>query len=283
MNIKQILASTEEFFAKHGIENPRLDAEVLLADLLNLERIKLYVKFDYPLTEEELNMYRKRVIKRAKNYPVAYITGTKEFMSLDFNINENVLVPRPETELLVEEVISFCQDKNLYEPHIVDAGTGSGVIMVSLGYYLKKAKIIGIDIKDEILKVARSNIEKYELTDRVKVIKGDLLKPLLKMNKKNVHIVVSNPPYISTKEMKKLPPEVKKEPVIALDGGQDGLELYEKIILQSKKVLKSGGLLALEIGYTQAEAVCGMLKGWDNINVKKDYAGQDRIVMAEKP
>jgi len=283
VNIKQVLADTEKFFAGHNIENPRLDAEVLLADLLNMERINLYVNFDDPLSENELVRYRKRIIKRAKHYPVAYITGTKEFMSLVFSINENVLIPRPETELLVEEVISYCENKGIKGPNIVDVGTGSGAIMVSLGYYLSQAKIIGIDIKDETLTVAQGNIKKHELVDRLKVIKGDLLTPLIKMDKNNVDIVVSNPPYISSEEMKELPAEVKKEPVIALAGGKSGLKIYNDLILQSKKVLVPGGLLILEIAYNQAEAICEILKDWDNVSVKKDYAGHDRIVIAEKP
>ena len=283
MNIKQVLADTEKFFAGHNIENPRLDAEVLLADLLNMERINLYVNFDYPLSENELVRYRKRIIKRAKHYPVAYITGTKEFMSLVFSINENVLIPRPETELLVEEVISYCENKGIKGPNIVDVGTGSGAIMVSLGYYLSQAKIIGIDIKDETLTVAQGNIKKHELVDRLKVIKGDLLTPLIKMDKNNVDIVVSNPPYISSEEMKELPAEVKKEPVIALAGGKSGLKIYNDLIPQSKKVLVPGGLLILEIAYNQAGAICEILKDWDNVSVKKDYAGHDRIVIAEKP
>ncbi len=283
MNIKQVLANTEEFFENHNIDKPRLDAEVLLADLLQMERINLYVNFEYPLTDKEIASFRKRVIKRAKKHPVAYITGSKEFMSLDFDIDKNVLVPRPETESLVEEVLSYCQKEDINDPNIVDVGTGSGVIMVSLGHYLPQARIIGIDITGAILNVARDNIKKHNLEDRLKAIKGDLLNPLIKRAKNNVDIVVANPPYISSEEMGNLSEEVKKEPAVALAGGKNGLEIYKKLIPQSKKVLVPGGLLALEIGYNQADDISKILADWSNIIIKKDYADHDRIVMAQKP
>lgn len=285
MNIKEVLQKSEKFLKSRGIDQSRLDAEVLLSDLLEMERIKLYVNFDYPLTEEELSEYRNRIQKRGKRIPVAYITGHKEFMSLDFQVNESVLLPRPETELLVEEVLEWCEKKDLEAPNIVDVGTGSGAIMVSLGYNLKNAKILGIDIKKEILEVARENIQKYQLGEKLKVIKGDLLKPLIKMEKTNVDVVVSNPPYIKEKDMESLPAEVKKEPEEALNGGKQGLNLYRKLIPEAYKVLKDRGLLALEIGADQAEALQQLLTGenkWENIEIKKDQSERDRMVFAEK-
>lgn len=281
MNIKQILQKTENFFKKHDISQPRLDAEVLLADLLHMERIKLYVNYDYPLTAAEISQYRERVKKRSQQIPVAYITGCKEFMSLDFTVNGNVLLPRPETELLVEELLDLCEKNEIEAPNIVDVGTGSGVIMVSLGYYLEQARIVGIDISAEALAVARKNIKKYEMEDRLKLIKGDLLTPLINMGKDNVDIVVSNPPYISDDELKSIPPDVKNEPQVALAGGPGGLEIYKKLIPQSRKVLKPRGLLALEIGYNQAGKIKELMaEHWQNIRIKKDYAGKDRIITA---
>lgn len=283
VNIKQILKSTESFLTEHNISQPRLDAEVLLADLLDMERIKLYVNFDYPLSQKEIDRYREMILRRAHHYPVAYITGHKEFMSLDFYINENVLVPRPETELLVEEIISICEKREIEAPNIVDVGTGSGVIMVSLGHYLQKARILGVDVLDEALEVARKNISKYDLGERLKVVRGDLLSPLLKRKKDNVDIIVSNPPYISKEEFKDLSPEVKKEPKTALDGGKKGLEIYKKLIPQASHALRSGGFMILEIGYQQAEDIKSLLGGnWQNIVIKKDYGDCDRILIAEK-
>ncbi|MGM0410482.1 MAG: peptide chain release factor N(5)-glutamine methyltransferase [Bacillota bacterium] len=285
MNIKTLLNKTTDFFEKKGIANPRLDAEVLLADLLGMERIKLYVNFDYPLTETELAEYRKRVVRRAKREAVSYITGHKEFMSLDFKIKKGVLIPRPETELLVENIIDYCEENELEAPNIVEVGPGSGVIMVSLGHYLENAKILGIDISKKAVEVSRENIEYHELGDRLTVNRGDLLSPLLKRNTNNVDIVVSNPPYISDEEMENLAPEIKNEPELALKAGKDGLDLYKKLIPQAVSVLKEKGLLALEIGYDQADKVKKIIENegnYDEIRVIKDYSGKDRMIFCNK-
>ena len=282
MNIKELLKKTEQFFKQHNIPQPRLDAEVLLADLLDMERIKLYVNFDYPLQDNQLAAFRERVIRRAKREPVPYITEKKEFMSLDFKIKEGVLVPRPETELLVEEIITYCEEQSLDQPNIVEIGTGSGVIMISLGHYINQAKILGIDTSQKAVELTRKNIKKHELEDRLRVSRGDLLEPLIKREQENVDIVVSNPPYVSQDDMGTLPPEVKKEPDIALVGGEDGLEIYRKLIPQAKKVLLPGGLLALEIGYDQGEDIKDILKenGWEDVKIIKDYNNNDRIVFS---
>jgi len=284
-NIKELLHKTTEFFAKHNIENPRLDAEVLLADLLGVERIDLYVKFDYPLTAEELTTFRQRVKKRVQHYPVAYIIGVKEFMSLEFKIEPGVLIPRPETELLVEEVINYCEDNDLAEPNIVDVGTGSGVIAISLGYYLKKARVLGIDISENAVQIARHNLQKHELEERVSIVRGNLLDGLIAKKVTNVDIIVSNPPYISNAEMEILAQEVKQEPVLALQAGEKGLDYYEELLGQATKVIKSAGKIFLEIGSKQAGAVQNICKkyGWSDIIVKKDYAGHDRLIIASWP
>jgi release factor glutamine methyltransferase len=281
VNIKETLENTVNFFEEHNIENARLDAEILLADLLNMERIDLYLNFDLPLKGEELEEYRKRIIKRARREPVAYITGYKEFMSLNFNVNKSVLIPRPETELLVEEILSYCKENDIVSPNIVDVGVGSGAIAVSIAYYMERAKVLGIDISESVLKIASLNIKKYNLDKRVKVIKGDLISPLIKMGKNNVDIIVSNPPYISKEEMKTLPEEVLKEPGLALYGGSDGLDIYKRLIKQVEGFL-SRGLLALEIGNRQANSVKGFFSRgfWNKIEIKQDYSGNDRLIMA---
>lgn len=283
MNIKEILSSTADYFKKHQISNSRLDAEVLLSHVLKKERIQLYVNFDLPLSEDELAEYRDLVYRRAHRIPIAYLTRKREFMSLDIEVNEDVLIPRPETEQLVEYIIDYCQENNLVEPNIVDIGTGSGAIAVSLAYYIVEAKILAIDISDKALKVAKLNIEKYELADRVKVIEGDLLSPLLKLKKDNVDIVISNPPYIDDKGMKDLSPEVRNEPEIALYAGSDGLDYYRRLIPQAHQVLKKDGLMALEIGYNQGDLVRGLFdSNWNNISIEKDYSDQDRMVFAHR-
>jgi release factor glutamine methyltransferase len=261
-----------------------LDAEVLLAELLDMERIKLYVNFDYPLKEDEIAKYREMIKLRAKRIPVAYITGHKEFMSLDFYVNQNVLLPRPETEILVEYLIDYFNEKDMERINAVEVGTGSGAIIVSLGHYLKDARILGIEIDKKAIEVTRKNIERYSLDDRLKVSQGNLLEPLIKRGIKNLNLVVSNPPYISEKEMETLPPEVKQEPKKALYGGKDGLKFYKELIPQAYEVLTENGMIALEIGYTQAEEVEKILRDNDfiKVDVRKDYADKDRFVLAYK-
>ncbi|MFW5981936.1 MAG: peptide chain release factor N(5)-glutamine methyltransferase, partial [Halanaerobiaceae bacterium] len=281
MNIKEILTSTVEYFKKHQLSNPRLEAEILLSHVLGLERIQLYVNFDKPLEKNELDSYRDLIYKRAKRIPTAYLLEEKEFMSLELYLNNNVLIPRPETEELVERLIDYSMEKGLENPNIVDVGTGSGAIAVSLGHYIVDARILAIDISADALTVARRNIDKFQLNERVKTARGDLLKPLINLGKNNVDIVVSNPPYIDKEGMASLSLEVKKEPVLALSGGNDGLDIYRKLIPQAKKVLKTGGLLALEIGYNQGETIKTLFDSdWQNVRVEKDLSGHDRNVFA---
>jgi release factor glutamine methyltransferase len=281
VNIKEILNRTDEFLSERGIESSRLDAEVLLADLLDIERINLYVKFDYPLKSSELEEYRERITKRAKRIPVAYIIGRKEFMSLEFDVNEDVLIPRPETENLVEEIISYCRDNELQNAQIIDIGTGSGAVAVSLAHYLPDAKVVGVDISKEAVKTARKNAEKFELEERLSIVNSDLLEGFIKRDITGIDIIVSNPPYISDSEMEELPPEVKKEPETALKAGREGLDFYKKLIPQSSQVLKDGGKIFLEIGSSQAESVKELFSDkWKDIEVIKDYADHDRIITA---
>lgn len=283
MNIKQVLAGAEKYLQRFGVSNARLDAEVLLADLLDMERINLYVKFDYPLQQDELSTYRKRLKKRAHRYPVAYITGRKEFMSLEFQTAEGVLIPRPETEHMVEEIIKFCAENQLKTPNIVDVGTGSGAIMVSLGHYLPGARILGIDISPQAVKLARTNIKKHNLEERLQASRADLLSPLLEQNK-NIDIIAANLPYIRDDDLSELPPEVQKEPEQALAGGKDGLDYYRRLLPQAQKILQSAGLLALEIDPGQSEAVREILadQEWEQTRIIKDYSGRERIAMVLK-
>lgn len=281
MNIKELLNRSDQFLAERGIESSRLDAEVLMADLLDMERINLYVKYDYPLKSTEIDSYREMIKKRAQRIPVAYITEKKEFMSLEFTVKEGVLIPRPDTENLVEAVIEYCRKEELENPQIIDVGTGSGAIAVSLAHYIKDAKVVGVDLSAQALKVARQNMEKHELSERMSILKSDLLAEFIKREMKGIDIIVSNPPYISEAEMEELSPEVKKEPKTALKAGTDGLDYYRRLIPEAEKVLKEGGSLFLEIGYRQAEAVSRLFGGsWKDIKVKKDYSENDRIVSA---
>jgi len=282
VNIKELLNRTDKFLSERGIESSRLDAEVLLADLLDMERINLYVKYDYPLRNSELKAYRERIKKRAKRIPAAYIIGKKEFMSLEFEINSSVLIPRPETENLVEEVINYCRENDLEDAQIIDVGTGSGAAAVSLAHYLPDAKIVGADISEAAVKTARKNAEKFDLCERLSMVKSDLLEGFISRDISGIDIIISNPPYISTEEMEELPPEVKNEPRSALEAGKKGLYYYKKLIPQSEKLLKDGGRIFLEIGSSQAADVKNIFsEKWSQIEVIKDYAELDRIISAE--
>jgi release factor glutamine methyltransferase len=202
-------------------------------------------------------------------------------MSLEFDVSESVLIPRPETENLVEEVISYCRENELQDAQIIDIGTGSGAVAVSLAHYLKDAKVVGVDISPEAVKIARKNAEKFELEERLSIVQSNLLEGFIKRDIKGIDIIVSNPPYISDAEMEELPPEVKKEPETALKAGREGLDFYKKLIPQAGEVLKDGGKIFLEIGSSQAEAVKGIFAGnWQDLKVIKDYADHDRIITA---
>ncbi len=280
LTIKEILERTIKHFEKYKINNPRLDAEVLLADLLGMERIHLYVRFDQPLTKDEIDQYRERVVLRSKRVPVQYIVGHEEFMSLDFTVQKGVLIPRPETEHLVETVIEYIKEKKIESPLIADIGTGSGAIAISIAHYIPKAKIIGVDISPEALEVAMQNGEKLQVSDRVSFIRGSFLSPLIKAGLKP-DVIVSNPPYIKRDDLKRLQPEVRMEPELALDGGINGLDAYRQIISQSKEI--NPELLAFEVGIDQAQQVASMLEEcFSEIQIVKDLAGIDRVVLGKK-
>lgn len=281
LTIKDILERTVEHFKKYGVANPRLDAEVLLADLLGLERIQLYCRFDQPLMKAEVDRFRERLILRSKRVPVQYIVGHQEFMSLKFNVRKGVLIPRPETEHLVEAVLEFVKKSGYTSPLIVDIGTGSGAIAISLAHYLPEAQVAGVDLSPDALAVAGENAEKNGVQERVKLLQGSFLEPVMKAGLAP-EVIVSNPPYIRSEDLKGLQPEVHYEPVLALDGGQDGLAAYRQIIAQAR-ILKSGGLLAFEVGADQGEAVAALMQeGFCNVAILPDLAGIGRVVTGIK-
>ena len=261
------------------IETPRLDAEVLLCYVLKCERIYLIINKDKLIDKTKADLYFSYISRRQKNEPVSYITGTKEFMSLEFDVCECVLIHRPDTEILVEKIIELYDDK---EATIVDLCTGSGAIAVSLAHYLKKSKIIAVDKYDVCIDCAKRNAVNSNVN--IKFIKTDVLDDF-KLDE-NIDCIVSNPPYIETEVLSGLSDDVKKyEPKYALDGGDDGLIFYRKITDYASKTLNSGGILAYEIGYNQSESVTQIIKDTDdfcNIETVKDLAGLDRVILAEK-
>ena len=281
--IMKILNWTKQYFEAKGVENPRLDAEVLLCAVLKCQRITLYVDFERPLSEEELATYREYVRRRGNFEPLAYILGERAFMRNTFKVNKATLVPRPETELLVESLVRIAPLlKREGDVKILDIGTGSGAIIVSLLDYLPNAKGVGVDISVDALIVAKENSEKIGVTGRIGFVRSDVFSKL--PLEKKFDIIVSNPPYIPAGDIAGLDKDVQQEPRGALDGGADGLDFYRRITAEAMDHMAEEGVLAFEIGIGQAAAVQQLCldAGFVKTAVRKDYAGIERMVFAVK-
>ena len=281
--IMKILNWTKQYFEAKGVENPRLDAEVLLCAVLKCQRITLYVDFERPLSEEELATYREYVRRRGNFEPLAYILGERAFMRNTFKVNKATLVPRPETELLVESLLRIAPLlKREGDVKILDIGTGSGAIIVSLLDYLPNAKGVGVDISVDALIVAKENSEKIGVTGRIGFVRSDVFSKL--PLEKKFDIIVSNPPYIPAGDIAGLDKDVQQEPRGALDGGADGLDFYRRITAEAMDHMAEEGVLAFEIGIGQAAAVQRLCldAGFVKTAVRKDYAGIERMVFAVK-
>ena len=267
---------TKQYFQERGIENPRLDAEVLLCHVMNLERIDLYVRFDQPLEEQELSSYRDLVRRRSSGEPIAYLLGEKEFMGHTFKVSPAVLIPRPDTEILVEAAVNRLAEYP--EPRFLDIGVGSGAILLSVLKAIPYAKGIGVDLSPDALLVAKENAITLGVSHRAGFLLGDTLAPI---GDRKVQGILSNPPYIPTGDMRTLQKEVKLEPKLALDGGEDGLNIYRKLLLDGKNYLLPGGFLMMEMGIHQAEPVTKIAfeMGWIELEPpRKDYGGIERVV-----
>lgn len=310
--IGRILKWTEQYFRDKGIESPRLDAEVLLAHVLEKQRIYLYVHFDEPLQPAELAAYREMIKQRVLRVPVAQILGEKEFMGLTFKVTADTLVPRPDTEILVQAAVERLkamkgeakapEDETLadgeeassaadrdeaaadvsQEPlRIADIGTGSGAICLSVLRYLAGTVADTVDISPAARAVAEENAASLGLADRVTFHTGDLLQPLRGMT---FAAILSNPPYIPEADIAGLAPEVRlKEPHTALSGGRDGLDFYRRLAKEAPAMLVPGGFMAFEVGIHQAEPVAALAKANPLIartEILPDYAGIDRVVVA---
>lgn len=269
-----------------GIPSARLDAEVLLTHVLGTGREYLYAHPERRLDFDEYERYQAVLERRLTRLPVAYVTGKKEFMSLEFTVDEHVLIPRPETEVLVEEVISRIGiSPPLDRPTIIaDIGTGSGAIAVSIAWFLRAAEIIATDISADALTIARENSEKHQVERRIKFLQGDLLSPLAGEGLEHqLTAIVSNPPYLSRRAMAAVSPEVALEPKSALLGGEEGLDFSFAILEQSRPYLAPGGFIALEVGHDQAKIVEDFAKkelGYGEVEVVMDLAGIERVVIA---
>ena len=265
-------------------DTPRLDVEIFLQKALgDVDRIYIHLNLNKELTKEQYDEFLGYINDRINGRPVAYIVGNREFMGLDFFVKEGVLIPRPDTETLVEEIIELCKNKN-EEINIVDIGTGSGAITVSLAKYIENSKITSLDISDIPLEVGKINAVNNGVGDRIEFLKSDVF-TAIKNTKKKFDIIVSNPPYIPKKDIETLHTQVKDyEPYNALEGGEDGLDFYRQITEESVQYLKQGGILAYEVGYDQSEDVSKIMKhhGYDKIYTKKDIQGIDRVVIGFK-
>jgi len=269
----KLLRWMTDYFAEKGIDNPRLDAELLLAHVLQLDRVGLYLNYDRPLVAEELDIIRPLVKRRGQREPLQYLLESTEFWSLEFIVTPDVLIPRADTEILVEETLGRAGS----EGQLLDVGTGSGAIVISLASELPDWQMVGLDISTAALAIARKNLEKHQVADQVKLLQGDLAE----LPVQQYDLIVSNPPYIAEKEWDELMPEVRCfEPQLALLAENNGLDCYQKLADQAISRLKSHGWLLVEVGYQQAEAVKKIFvaSGLANLSVREDYSGQPRVV-----
>jgi release factor glutamine methyltransferase len=279
--VRRVLGWTSGYFERQAIDSPRLTAEVLLSHVLQLSRVQLYIDLDRPLSRTELAAYRALIGRRAAHEPTQYLTGTREFYNRPFAVDPRVLIPRPETELLVERVLSQLAAGKPWRA--LDLCTGSGCVAVSLAAERPESLVWATDVSAEACEVARANARALEVADRVTILQGDLFAPLEAGARFDA--VVSNPPYVPTAELAGLPPELAKEPRTALDGGEDGLAVLQRIIAESRPWLAPGGVLALEIGDQQGPAARALLQasGYREAGVQKDFARQDRVAFGFNP
>lgn len=278
--IGSILTWTKQYFSDKSVASPRLDAEVLLSHILGKDRMYLYVNFDQPLEPPELAAFREAVKKRAQRVPVAYITGRREFFGLSFAVTPAVLIPRPDTEVLVEAALGRLRGRT--SPLVLDIGTGSGAIIISLLHKLPEAKGTAVDISNEALTVARENASRLGVGDRLELMRGDLFAPA---GGRVFDAIVSNPPYIADADLAHLEPELRCEPRAALAGGADGLDFYRRLVGGAAVLLAPGGFLAVEVGAGQAPRVAALAteaSGLATAEIVKDYAGIERVVVLER-
>ena len=286
--VQRLLEWTSGFFKRKEVDAPRLSAELLLAHVLDVPRIKLYTNYENVVPERALTRFRELVRRAAEHEPVAYLTGKAWFFNLEFDVSPKVLIPRPDTETLVENVLQLARNTAGFEsPRVLDLCTGSGCIAIAIAHRLKNAVVVTTDISPEAVEVARHNVEKHGLTGRVTVEQGDLYEPITRIvDARPFDLIVSNPPYIPTDEIPKLARNVREyEPMTALDGGMDGLMMHRRIIEHAPERLVSGGRLYLEIQFDQGPAVRDILAAheqFDDIRVLRDFAGKDRVVTSRR-
>jgi len=276
MNISNLLANGSRILKSNSIKTNVLDSELILSDILKLQKEKLIINSDHTVSEKVINNFNKLILRRTKKEPIAYILNKREFWSKDFFVNQNTLIPRPETELLCEQLIKIFKGKSI---NFLDIGTGTGCILLTILSEISEAKGIGLDISKKAIDVARRNSKNLNLTSRAKFF----TRSLEEIYGYKFDLVVSNPPYIKSIDLKNLQEDVRKfEPKIALDGGKEGLDVIKKVIYKSKTILKKLGLLALEIGHGQHYKVSQILKkqGFKEELLIRDYRNNVRCIVA---
>jgi release factor glutamine methyltransferase len=286
--IKDLLKVTADYLKEKEIDSPRLTAEILLSHQLNTDRVNLYLNFDQPLTEKEISGYRSLIKRRLRHEPIQYITGSQEFWSLDFMVDPQVIIPRPESELLVEQAINrvganFAPQNQ--SPKILDLGTGSGALAISVAKEVPQARFWATDLSAAALSLARSNAEKHGVSERIQFMRGDLWDPIINLDI-TFDIIISNPPYITSEEYNDLAPEVRDyEPRLALDGHEGGMYFIEKIIRGGLDYLSPGGWLIIEMSPDQTEkalVLVEQINGYGEKTRIKDYSHIYRVIMAQK-
>ena len=282
MNIREAIKTGMNMIKEKNIEDATLKSKMIMENVLGQNRQYIIANDLNQLDYEQEKEYFFEIEKLLENNPIEYITNKKEFMNLELYVNQNVLIPRQDTEILVEEVINILQNIKAENIQILDMCTGSGAIAIALAKNVEKCIVDAVDISSGALEVVRKNVVKNQVEDKINIINSDLFS---KVPNKKYNLIVSNPPYIERNVIENLDKQVQKEPIIALDGGEDGLDFYKKIINEASSYLESNGYLCFEIGYNQKSAVQNLLSNsgkYQDIYCKKDLCGNDRVIIAKK-
>lgn len=283
--VLSLLRWSEDYLRGKGFDNPRLTVELLLAHVLHCTRIDLYRDFEEPLSKNEIAQFKTLFQRRLAHEPLQYVIGETEFMGLSFLVDRRVLIPRPETEIVVEHAIAIIRSlANRPVVSVLDVGTGCGNIAISIAKFVDNVSLTAVDVSQDALEVARTNVERHNAGDRVRLVQHDIFAPLNTISADPFDIILSNPPYISNEEAKNLPLEIiRYEPKRAVMEGGNGLSFFRRIAHVGKQTLSKNGWVLMEFAYNQGPAVVSIFssKGYHNVAIAKDYDGHDRVVMAQ--
>lgn len=286
--VRRLLEWTTGFFTRKNVDPARLSSELLLSHVLKVPRIKLYTDYERALSEQQLTTFRELVRRASEQEPIAYLTGTAHFFNLEFEVGCDVLIPRPDTETLVENVLQLARNQpGFQEPRVLDLCTGSGCVAAAIAHHLKSSVLTATEISPAAVAIARRNIEKLGLTGRVLIEEGDLFEPISRMvDARPFNLIVSNPPYIPTGQIETLDRSVRDyEPIKALDGGPDGLDFHRRILAEAPGRLLDGGRVYIEIAFDQgaaAEELGKQQDAFEDVRILKDFGGRDRVLTARR-